>query len=218
MTQYQLTRHRTYITPENTPHAATLLGTGIAPEPTATNDTLLTFYNDLIEPTLPWLNPLIHTELAHNPNTLTSLAHSTHGSTLDYITIADLTTKTQGEFVTFTSGAHHTAPSGGHLNLTNSGIYTSMHCLAAYHYHGDTELTAQEFLAPLIEDYDGDTIDWDQLVHSPAATIIQSPDTVTADDIYLELPIGHPLWALLSDTDPQSTDNIHCSCIMLETK
>lgn len=223
-TSFLITRHRAYIAPEDCRAVALLVGSGLS-----LRDDDFTHQGaalDMLGKTLlrssmeEWSRPLLCDLLKYSAprEALDVFAASPRGAVIEYMTIANLKTRTQGEFISYSGGfsgrfsAH--AITGGLLVCGDDTSFARIDgSLGLYNsYAPDPNQkppTARELLYPLssaLDEYENlGAIYWDAIFtpSNPNITIHDSPQDVvvrkdTLDPYTLapvvEYPLDHEVW------------------------
>lgn len=223
-TQFLITRHRAYVAPEDCRAVALLVGSGLS-----LRDDDFTHQGaalDMLGKTLlrssmeEWSRPLLCDLLKHSAprEALDMFSDSPHGAVIEYMTIANLETHTQGEFIAYTGGysggySPHAITGGLLVCNTDNSFVRIDGSIGLYDcYSPDPNLepiTARELLRPLspaLEEYDNlGAIYWNAIFtpSNPNITIHKSPQKVSVRkkelDPYthapeVEYPIDHDVW------------------------
>lgn len=214
---FLITRQRAFIAPEDCRTVAMLVGSGLKPRESdfihlgAAHDMLK---SSLLAPSKEeWSRPLLLDLLKSSSarNALDVFADSPHGAVMDYMTIANLETYVQGEFISYT-GVHNPKTAGGLLVCGDENTFVSSDSIGLYDCYTsnpDQEpVTARELLRPLspaLTDYDNlGAIYWNAIftASNPNITISNSPQNVSEREkpLYPQqapkmiYPIDHEVW------------------------
>ncbi len=223
-TRFLITRHRAYIAPEDCRMVALLLGSGLSLH----GDDLIhqgaaldMLRKTLLVPSVEeWSRPLIldllKSRSAHEA--LDMFAASPCGAVLDYMTVANLTTHIQGEFISYCGGfSGNSSPyalTGGYLVCSKDNSFVRNDgSIGLYDCYtpdpNQKPITARELLYPLtpaIEEYDNlGAIYWDAIFNptNPNITLHKSPQDVSVRERTLhpytlapevEYPLDHEVW------------------------
>ena len=218
---FLITRHRAYVAPEDCRMVAMLVGSGLGLR--ESDFTHQGAALDLLNKTLlaqEWSRPMLLDLLKHRAprEALDMFADSPHGAVVEYMTVANLKTHTQGEFIAYTGGysggySPH-AITGGLLVCNNDNSFVrndgSIGLYDCYSPDPNLEpITARELLRPLspaLEEYDNlGAIYWNAIFtpSNPNITIHESPqDVVVRKNTFhplahapeVEYPIDHEVW------------------------
>ena len=218
---FLITRHRAYVAPEDCRTVAMLVGSGLnLRESDFTHQGAAL---DLLNNTLlsqEWSRSMILDLLKYSATreALDMFSDSPHGAVIEYMTLANLETHVQGEFIAYTGGysggySPH-AITGGLLVCNNDNSFVRIDgSIGLYNcYSPDLNLepiTARELLRPLspaIEEYDNlGAIYWNAIFtpSNPNITIRKSPQKVSVRNKELaplnhaprvDYPIDHEVW------------------------
>lgn len=218
---FLITRHRAYVAPEDCRMAAMLVGSGLSLRESDFTHQGAAF--DLLNKTLltrEWSRPLLLDLLKYSATreALDMFSDSPHGAVIEYMTIANLETHTQGEFIAYTGGysggySPHAITGGLLVCNTDNSFVRIDGSIGLYDcYSPDPNLepiTARELLRPLspaLEEYDNlGAIYWNAIFtpSNPNITIHKSPQKVSVRKKELdpfnhapevEYPIDHDVW------------------------
>lgn len=221
---FLITRQRAYIAPEDCRMAALLVGSGISlhgDDFIQQGAALDMLRKTILVPSIQeWSRPLLLDLLKSNParEALDNFAESPRGAVVEYMTIANLKTHIQGEFVSYCGGfSGNSRPydlTGGFLVCSNDNSFVrSDGSIGLYDYYtpdpNQKPPTARELLYPLssaLDEYENlGAIYWDAIftLSNPNITIHDSPQDVvvrkdTLDPYTLapvvEYPLDHEVW------------------------
>lgn len=208
---YLANRHRVFVDSKDCRLVALAIGAGVRPwrRDFANECAAAEFFNSPLWDSNHW-SPRIHALLSKDTlaqATLDAISSSSRGMVVEYITIADLSTHDQGEFVTITGSDGVSPATGGFLVSTPSDPYAyNENFLSVYSCYGNEKRSSRDLLAPLTDIFDyhpeHEAISWDALFNKKNPRIKTLEDT----DIYPALgqrnpnvkqyPANHLVWKM----------------------
>lgn len=210
---YLANRYRVFVEPEDCRLVTLAIGAGVRPwrRDFASECAAAEFFNSSLWDGAHW-SPRIHDLLSKEARaqaTLDNISDSSRGMVVEYTTIADLSTRDQGEFVTITGSNGVSPATGGFLVSSSDAPYAyDLHdenFLSVYSCYGNETRSSQDLLSPLTDIFDyypEIAIPWNVLFSksSPRIKTLEDTDVYPALGIFdpnvKQYPFNHPVWKM----------------------